>query len=321
MKSIYDILREEGTAIARSQWDLDYDSSEWIINLTRDDFAGDYTLVVFPLSGRLKMPPQEIARIMGEEIVRRRGEFEDYNVIKGFVNLTLSDDFWRGFLDHLMETEHWGRHPEQDQRVVIEYSSPNTNKPLHLGHIRNILLGWSTAQVLNEAGYSVRTTQVINDRGIAICKSMLAWKKYGEGKTPESQGMKGDHFVGTYYVLFEKKFMEEYREWQQTETAEQIRKEKQRADQSEEEFFKSFKNEYFNQYSELGGEAKQLLQEWERGEPETLDLWEQMNQWVYEGFEQTYDRLGVRFDSIDYESETYKLGKNYIREGLKHKVT
>ncbi len=199
-------------------------------------------------------------------------------------------------------------------------NSPNTNKPLHLGHIRNILLGWSTSKIAEAAGHEVIKTQIINDRGIAVCKSMLAWQKFGNNETPESSSTKGDHFVGQYYVSFDKHFREEYKQWQSLAKAEEVYQEKKKENESKEDFFKRFKNDYFNLFSSLGKESKDMLQRWEAEEESTVSLWKKMNGWVYEGFNQTYKSLGVSFDDIYYESDTYKLGKDIIDQGLESGV-
>jgi arginyl-tRNA synthetase len=198
---------------------------------------------------------------------------------------------------------------------MIEYCSPNTNKPLHLGHIRNILLGWSCSKLYEAAGFEVIKVQIINDRGIAICKSMLAWQKWGKSATPDSEGVKSDHFVGDYYVMFEKQFREEYKNWQQTDEAQKIASVKAPGIAAE-EFFAGFKNTYFNENSQLGREAREMLQRWEAHDPATIELWKQMNGWVYDGFKETYRKLGVSFDKYYYESDTYLLGRDTVEKGL-----
>jgi arginyl-tRNA synthetase len=203
---------------------------------------------------------------------------------------------------------------------LVEFSSPNTNKPLHLGHIRNILIGWSVSKILKAAGFDVFRVQIINDRGIAICKSMLARKIWGADKTPQNTGIKGDFFVGSYYVLFEQKFQEEYAKWQLTAEAREVLESKKKEDQSEVAFFKSYKDLYFNAYSELGKQAGEMLRNWEAGEKETIATWLQMNQWVYAGFDHTYQLLGVHFDKLYYESQTYLLGKDIVQEGMEKSV-
>jgi arginyl-tRNA synthetase len=286
------------------------------INATRKEFAGEYTVVTFPLTRIAKQKPEVIGQQIGEVLQREVGAIVDFNVVKGFLNLSIADEFWRDFLVGTYENAAFGKGAPKDEKVMVEFSSPNTNKPLHLGHIRNNLLGWSVAQILDAAGYEVVKVQIINDRGIAICKSMLAWERFGNGETPESAGMKSDHFVGKYYVLFEQKFQEEYRAWQQTDVAQGLYASRGESDQSEADFFKGYKNTYFNEVSELGAAAKEMLRQWEAGDEQTVALWRKMNEWVYAGFNATYARLGVSFDKLYYESDTYLLGKDIIEKGL-----
>ncbi|PHI21791.1 arginine--tRNA ligase [Lewinellaceae bacterium SD302] len=286
------------------------------LQTTRKEFAGNYTVVTFPYTRVAKQKPDEIAEKLGAYLKENLELVSDYNVIKGFCNLSVADSFWQEFLLSIYENTDYGRQPDNGEKVMVEYSSPNTNKPLHLGHIRNNLLGYATARILDAAGYEVYKVQVINDRGIAICKSMLAWKKFGEGATPASTGTKPDHFVGKYYVLFEQKFKAEYLDWQSSSVGEAVYAEKAKEGQSPEAFFKAYKNTYFNEYSQLGQEAKQMLQNWEAGDEATVELWKTMNGWVYAGFGETYDRLGVDFDKLYYESNTYLLGKDIIEKGM-----
>ncbi|HHH52408.1 MAG TPA: arginine--tRNA ligase [Bacteroidetes bacterium] len=286
---------------------------------TKKEFDGDYTLLVFPLARHFGKSPQDAANILGEHLVSNNDMIQNYNVIKGFLNLSLSTNYWINTLKNISEDNNFGQGTNKKEKVIVEFSSPNTNKPLHLGHIRNILLGWSISKILEKAGYEVVKTQIVNDRGIAICKSMLAWQKWGNNITPESQGKKGDLVVGDFYVLFDKKFNEEYKTWQNTEEANKIYFE-QGENLSKEEFFKNFKNEYFNNYSLLGEEARQMLIEWEKGNPEVLKLWKMMNGWVLNGFEETYRKLEVGFDKSYFESDTFILGKDIVEEGLKKEV-
>lgn len=287
---------------------------------TRKEFEGDYTIVTFPFTKLAGKKPEEIGEEIGNFLVAQVPEIKAFNVIKGFLNLSISDRFWINFLEDIYSEDHYGRHAKNGEKVLVEFSSPNTNKPLHLGHIRNILLGWSCYKILQAAGYDVNRVQIVNDRGIAICKSMLAWQKFGDGATPESTGVKSDHFVGDYYVLFEEKFREEYKAWQQTDAAKAIFENKQKTDQDEATFFKDFKNNYFNEYSHLGREAREMLLSWEAGGEDTVALWKQMNGWVYHGFEETYHKLGVEFDKLYYESNTYLLGKDIVEDGLKREI-
>ncbi len=287
---------------------------------TRREFQGDYTLVVFPFIKWIKKAPDAIAAELGDYLKNHLPIIADFNVVKGFLNLVLSEQVWSELLEYLYTKPNYGRHPANGQKVMVEYCSPNTNKPLHLGHVRNILLGWSASKILEAAGYEVVRVQIINDRGIAICKSMLAWQKYANGATPQSVGVKSDHFVGNYYVEFEKHFREEYAAWQQSPEADKVFETYQKKGQSREQFFKDFKDRYFNQYSILGSEAAEMLRRWEAGDPQVLALWQQMNQWVYDGFEQTYALLGVSFDKYYYESDTYLLGKDIVEEGLQRGI-
>ena len=289
---------------------------EVTLQTTRKEFAGEYTVVTFPLTRLARKKPEQIGQELGAYLREQLAEVADFNVIKGFLNLVIADRYWIEFLLAGPQDEKFGRAPSTDERVVVEFSSPNTNKPLHLGHVRNILLGWSTSQLLAAAGYDVKRVQIINDRGIAICKSMLAWQRYGEGATPQSKGVKADHFVGDFYVLFEHKFSKEYQDWQHSPEAEQVLAEQNAKELPPKAFWKKYKNTYFNTHSALGQAAKAMLLRWEAGDPATVALWKQMNGWVYEGFDETYRRLGVSFDKLYYESDTYLLGKDMVEAGL-----
>ena len=287
---------------------------------TKKEFDGDYTLVVFPFTKLAKKAPPAIAEEIGIHLKENLDLVTDFNVIKGFLNLTINNSFWFNFLSENADNGSYGNGLPKGNKVMVEFASPNTNKPLHLGHIRNILLGWSTSKILKAAGNEVFNVQIINDRGIAICKSMLAWSKFGNGETPQSSGKKGDHLVGKYYVEFEKHFKAEYSAWMETETAKEVFLTDSKEGQDEAGFFKKYKEKYFNEYSKLGKEAKAMLLKWEAGDEETVALWKKMNGWVYEGFDVTYDKLGVSFDKLYYESDTYLLGKEMIDKGLKDKV-
>ncbi len=268
------------------------------IQKTRKEFEGDYTTVVFPLLRRSRKSPEATAAEIGEHIVANTPEIKAYNVIKGFLNLSLADDCWTARFEEIRTDEHFGEAPATGRTIMIEYSSPNTNKPLHLGHIRNNLLGYSVAQILKANGHRVIKANLVNDRGIHICKSMLAWKLYGNGETPASSGMKGDHLVGKYYVEFDKHYKAQIQELIA-------------AGQSEEEAKKS---------APIMLEAQEMLRRWEAKDPEVYSLWETMNGWVYEGFDVTYKALGVDFDKVYYESQTYLLGKSLVEEGLQKGV-
>ena len=265
---------------------------------TRREFEGDYTLVTFPLLRRSRKSPEATATELGTYMKEHNPEISSFNVVKGFLNLVLDGSFWADRFDELAAQENYGCQPSTGRTVMIEYSSPNTNKPLHLGHIRNNLLGYSVAQILQANGHRVIKANLVNDRGIHICKSMLAWKLYGDGETPASTGMKGDHLVGKYYVEFDKHYKAQI-------------KELMAEGQSEEEAKKN---------APIMREAQEMLRKWEAKDPEVYALWEMMNGWVYEGFDVTYRALGVDFDKVYYESQTYLLGKSLVEEGLRKGV-
>lgn len=296
------------------------DAGSVILNPTRKEFVGDYTLVVFPYTKIGKKSPPQIAEEIGDYLKDNVSEISGFNVVKGFLNFSFNDEFWKSFLAQNVDNQSFGKGDPTGKKVMVEFASPNTNKPLHLGHIRNILLGWSSSKILKAAGNEVVNVQIINDRGIAICKSMLAWEKFGEGATPESSGKKGDHFVGKFYVEFESKFKTEYKAWQESEEGVEHFLSHKKGEQTEEEYFKKYKQTYFNHQSQLGKAAKAMLLKWEAGDEETVSLWKKMNGWVYDGFEVTYDSLGVDFDKLYYESNTYLLGKEMIEKGLNDKV-
>lgn len=263
---------------------------------TRKEFEGDITMVVFPLVKALKGNPVEIGNQIGNYLVTNVNEVAKFNVVGGFLNIVISDAFYVDFFNSIKSNETYGYlvPKEGDKAVMVEYSSPNTNKPLHLGHIRNNLLGYSVAEILKASGKKVYKTQIINDRGIHICKSMLAWQKFGNGQTPESTGLKGDKLVGNFYVEFDKQYKKEISDLiAQGKTEDEAKK-----------------------LAPSILEAQQMLLDWENGKPEVIELWKTMNQWVYDGFEQTYKNLGVNFDSYYYESNTYLLGKEVVQFGL-----
>lgn len=320
MNDIVLALQQDVAAAIAQLCGQSIDPSKVQINPTVSEFKGDYTAVLFPFVKLAQKAPEALGAEVGERLLRETTYVKSYNVAKGFLNLELKEHFWHELLQEVLATPGYGRHPRRGECVLVEYSSPNTNKPLHLGHVRNCLLGWSCSQILDAAGYNVIKVQIINDRGVAICKSMLAWQKFGQGRTPQTEGIKGDHFVGDYYVLFEQKTQEEYAAWQQTPEAQALYEAHRKPEQSQKEFFKEYKNRWFNEYSRLGAEVRDLLLRWEAGDPDTLALWRQMNSWVYEGFEATYAQLGVCFDKNYYESDTYLLGKNIVEEGLQKGV-
>ncbi len=299
---------------------IELNENDVLINETRKEFEGDYTFVIFPLIKTLGKSPEDIGRSLGEWLVTNDENIVAHNTIKGFLNLTLSFQFWIETAKSIAKVSNYGISASNGRKVMVEFASPNTNKPLHLGHIRNILLGWSCSKILQANGYEVIKTQVINDRGIAICKSMLAWQKFGNDATPDSTQIKGDHFVGEYYVRFEQELMKEYNEFQTSAEGIAIYEALKKEGQDQTTFFKEYKNKYFNDHSALGAEAKQMLINWEAKDPETVALWQKMNQWVYDGFDVTYDKLGVTFDSLYYESYTYLLGKTAVDDGIKKGV-
>jgi len=292
------------------------DPAKVLVNPTPPDFTGDYSVVIFPFVKVAKKSPDAAASEIGEYLAKTVADIKAFNIVKGFLNLEINDAYWQGFLQSVISNSAYGRLPGNGKKVMVEFSSPNTNKPLHLGHIRNILLGWSCSNMLQAVGYEVVKTQIVNDRGVAICKSMVSWLKFGEGKTPESTGIKSDHFVGDWYVLFEQKSKEEYSAWQETAEAKSLFESKRKPEQSEKDFFKDFKNKWFNEYSILGAEVREMLLKWEAHDPETLALWKKMNDWVYAGFDKTYGDLGVSFNKLYYESDTYQLGKDIVEDGL-----
>lgn len=313
---LFDKIRTEIVSSIHREYGKTVDPDLITVVPTRKEFAGDMTVIVFPIVKELRRSPLEIGNFLGEHLVGSIPAVETFNVIQGFVNLSLTSTFWMDFLRQVADNKDYGNWSSNGEKVMIEFSSPNTNKPLHLGHIRNILLGWSCSRILKAAGFEVVRVQVINDRGIAICKSMLAWLEHGNGSTPESTNTKGDHFVGYYYVLFEKSLQEEYSLWQDTDEAEQIYAQRSDVSLEKEAFFKAYKNKYFNESSAVGARAKEMLMKWEEGDQSTIELWHRMNGWVYKGFEDTYNNLGVEFDQLYFESDTWKLGKEEVLEGL-----
>ena len=304
-------LTSEAVAAA---YDTHLPPAEVVVRPTRSDQAGDYTVVTFGLAKTLRDRPDAIGERLGTALLANSPEVAAVETVKGFLNVTLADAYWRDALLVAAADERFGLGAPTGQRTMVEYSSPNTNKPLHLGHVRNILLGSSAARILEAAGHDVVRVQIINDRGIAICKSMLAWQRFGDGATPESTGRKGDHLVGDYYVRFEQAFREEYAAWQATPAG------RERLDAVEvkdgEDAAKAFRNTYFNEHSELGGAAREMLLAWEAGEPVVRALWARMNSWVYAGHNATYERIGARFDKLYYESDTYLLGRDMVERGL-----
>ena len=286
------------TTFLKETHNVEVESFEF--QLTRKEFEGDLTLVVFPLLKHIKTNPVQLGEQIGDYLKSSSNEVSKFNVVKGFLNLSLSETYFSDLIHAISQDKNFGfkEVTSESQKVMVEYSSPNTNKPLHLGHVRNNLLGFSVAEIQKAAGKEVYKTQIINDRGIHICKSMVAWQKFGDGETPKTSGVKGDHLVGKYYVEFDKAYKKEINEL--------INKGK-----TEEEAKKK---------APIFIEAQQMLKKWEAGDSQVVKLWETMNQWVYDGFEITYKNLGVDFDKNYYESETYLLGKDHIKAGLEKGV-
>ena len=293
--NLQDTLSAQVKQAVKSIFNAGLDSVEF--QATRKDFVGDLTVVVFPMLRVVKGNPQTIGEQIGEYLVANVEEVKAFNVIKGFLNIEIADDYYIKFFNSIKSNDNFGFVTPKpgDKSIMVEYSSPNTNKPLHLGHIRNNLLGYSVAEILKASGKKVYKTQIINDRGIHICKSMLAWKRFGNGETPESTGLKGDKLVGNYYVKFDQEYKREIQNLMgQGKTEEEAKKQ-----------------------APILVAAQNMLQKWEAGDEETVSLWKMMNGWVYEGFNETYKNLGVDFDQLYYESQTYLLGKEFVVEGLK----
>ncbi len=283
------------TAAIEALFQLSIPEEQLTINTTKPEFEGDYTVVLFGLIKQLRQSPEQLGTQLGEWLVKNSdGFFVRYNLIKGFLNLTIGDAYWLQQLESANQQDQPGGGAAQNKKVMVEYSSPNTNKPLHLGHLRNNFLGWSVAEIMKYAGAEVRKTAILNDRGIHICKSMLSWKLYANGATPESTGTKGDHFVGDYYVRF----------------GVEVKKEIEALVNG------GMTKEEAEKEAPLNKAASEMLLAWEQGDPEVRKLWETMNSWVYAGFNETYRRIGSDFDKNYYESETYLLGKSFVEEGL-----
>lgn len=292
--SIQHRLIEQTAHAVKALYQAEIPLSQLSLQETRKEFDGQITLVTFAITRFSKKSPEDTGTDIGNYLKTNISEIVDFNVIKGFLNISLSDKYWIDLVDQVMVAQDYGKHPANGKRLMVEYSSPNTNKPLHLGHVRNNLLGFSVAEILKASGFDVVKANLVNDRGIHICKSMLAWQQFGAGETPESSGLKGDHLVGKYYVIFDKEYKKEI---------EQLKLE----GLSEEEAKKN---------APLMKQAQLMLQQWEAGDPAVKNLWKTMNSWVYAGFELTYKQMGVDFDKYYYESDTYLLGKDIIQEGL-----
>ena len=317
----------------RNLYQVNLQSADIQVSETKPDFEGDYTVVLFALTKPLKKAPDKIGNELGEKLVATNPQlFVSFNVIKGFLNLSISDRYWNDFLYSNYFTESFGFRERSEKRIMVEYSSPNTNKPLHLGHLRNNFLGWSIAGIFSANGYETIKTCIVNDRGIHICKSMLAWKKFGNGQTPQSTNIKGDHFVGDFYVAFENELRKQSEpilesvmkgdlslcnpdDQKQIELFLDKLNENKGNDEKSGELVDEIK-ELVRNNTPIMQEVRDMLLQWERGDKETISLWKTMNGWVYEGFDTTYKRIGSDFNKIYYESETYLLGKRFVEEGL-----
>ncbi|MBK21998.1 MAG: arginine--tRNA ligase [Flavobacteriales bacterium] len=293
------VLAKKVIEIVNRKYNANITFSDVQIKKTLPEFKGDLTVVVFPFLRYSKMNPVQTGEDIGNALIDELNEIDSFNVIKGFLNLALKNDNWGETLNKLVANDKLGQlNKENPNKLIVEYSSPNTNKPLHLGHARNNFLGYSVAEILKASGEKVIKTQIINDRGIHICKSMLSWQKFADGGTPDSEGLKGDHFVGKYYVEFDKHYKSEMDE---------LIKNGLTKDQAMQE-------------APIFKEAQEMLKKWEQGDPEIINLWRKMNQWVYDGFESTYKAMGVDFDKLYFESDTYLLGKKVIEEGIQKGV-
>ncbi|MBR0296187.1 MAG: arginine--tRNA ligase [Paludibacteraceae bacterium] len=289
------ILSQQVKAAVKELYGIEAADSMIQLQKTRPEFEGNITLVVFPFVKAARKAPAQVAAEIGEKLKADSSQLiAKYNAVQGFLNLVINDAFWIKQLEAIDADENYGKQPARNQLMMVEYSSPNTNKPLHLGHVRNNLLGWSIAQIQEANGWKVVKTNIVNDRGIHICKSMLAWQKFGNGETPESSGKKGDHLIGDYYVRFDKEYRKQVAEMVANGTDEETAKRE----------------------APLMKEAQEMLLKWEQGDNEVRDLWAKMNSWVYAGFDETYKRLGVAFDKIYYESNTYLEGKSEVEKGL-----
>lgn len=280
----------------KTLYNIDIEPGDVVLQKTKKEFEGDFTIVVFPFVKQARKSPEAVANELGAAVCDAMPDLAGFNVIKGFLNFSVSDNYWKTFADSIATNGGYGLKTVNpaDAPVVIEFSSPNTNKPLHLGHIRNNLLGWSVSQLLTANGRNVKKVNLVNDRGIHICKSMLAWMRFGNGETPESTGIKGDHLVGKYYVEFDKHYKAEIKALMDSGVEEEQAKKE----------------------APLMVEAQQMLKRWEEGDKEIRALWQKMNGWVYAGFDETYRKMGVSFDKTYYESNTYLLGKELVQKGL-----
>lgn len=297
--SIVSILQKSTTESLSALFNQPFTEKDFQVNLTKPEFEGDYTVVMFSLVKTLKLAPDAIGNQLGDHLIKTYPQyFTRYNIIKGFLNLTVADEYWHELLNRNYNDVCFGKKEMKGKKVMVEYSSPNTNKPLHLGHLRNIFLGWSYAEILKANGYEVIKSCIVNDRGIHICKSMIAWQRFANGATPETAGVKGDHFVGEYYVKFNDAYKKE---------VEELIAGGKTKDEAEKE-------------APIMKATQQMLLDWEEGKPDVIGLWKKMNAWVYAGFDITYKNIGANFDKIYYESDTYLLGKDIVQQGMDKKV-
>jgi len=325
-------LQNAVTGLLSQLYHINLSASELQVTETKPEFEGDYTIVLFALVKQLKKSPESIGKEIGEAFLRSNAHLaSDYNVIKGFLNIKVPDTYWNTFLYNQFSTDTW-KNKTTGKKIMVEYSSPNTNKPLHLGHLRNNFLGWSIAEILQANGNEVIKSCIVNDRGIHICKSMLAWTKFANGETPASRNMKGDHFVGEYYVEFEKELkkqtepvlqqildgkLDDYNAETRQKAIGFLEKLKILSDDDpKKEEIREEVKELARYHTPIMAEVRQMLLLWEKGDPDTISLWKRMNGWVYEGFDVTYKLIGSNFEKMYYESETYLLGKEYVEEGL-----
>lgn len=329
--TLHDKIFEIVPTALSALYNKEFTAADFQINLTKPEFEGDHTIVLFALLKKVGKKPAELGEELGAYLINEHSSiFHKYNVIQGFLNLTISEQYWHSFTDEIETNATYGAWPSNGRKLMVEYSSPNTNKPLHLGHLRNIFLGWSVSEILKATGYDVIRTSIVNDRGVHICKSMYAWQQFANGANPTSEQKKGDHFVGDYYVKFENILKEQEALLQEKENAGNL------THYAEEQLAKFNK---LKEVSALGDEekaakaiddlktlrrdatpamqdVKKMLFDWEQGKPEVINLWKEMNSWVYEGFDKTYHKIGVNFDKVYYESNTYLLGKNLVEQGL-----
>ena len=292
-------IKDAAAEAIKSLYGLEIKADEIAVNATKPEFEGDYTVVLFSLVKQLKKSPDALGNEIGVYLLQQnKNLFSSYNIIKGFLNLVVADTYWTEFLAKNFSNESFGIKEKTGRRIMVEYSSPNTNKPLHLGHLRNNFLGWSMAEIFKASGNDIVKTCIVNDRGIHICKSMIAWQLFANGATPESKNTKGDHFVGEYYV----KFNDEYKK------------------QVEELIVSGIAKETAEKQAPIMKATQQMLLDWEAGNPGVIELWKTMNSWVYKGFDETYKKIGTDFDRVYYESQTYLLGKDLVDEGLQNGI-